>query len=119
MASSIQSAGEILTFDSEIREWHAFNNMMPPKPDVFYVIGEVLVGNPGVDVELCGAMDLNEEICTLELLLTQRAGNWPQEVIWKQVRHDRIYREGQVYYNKVVVMNDDKELFDLTPQPIC
>ena len=36
--------------DIKTRDWYPWNNLMPPPPDDFHVVGEVYVPNPGVDV---------------------------------------------------------------------
>lgn len=35
------------------RDWYAWINLMPPKPDDFHVVGEVFVSNQGVQAQLC------------------------------------------------------------------
>ena len=74
------------------RDWYAWNNKMPPKPDDFHIVGEVDVPNPGVDAELVPRVPqgTNPDILMLNLVLTQRPGIWPRVITPKQVRYDRV-----------------------------
>jgi hypothetical protein len=81
---------------------------MPPKPDDFHVIGEILVDNPGVQGELCPKEpeEIDPNILLLDLHLVQRPGVWPQVRTWVQCRYDRIlsprspkYTDVEVFYN--------------------
>lgn len=86
------------------KDWYAWINLMPPPPDDFHVVGEVLVPNPGVDPLLVpkNPQGINPEILLMDLLLIQRPGIWPQHLVWKQARYDKIgrgfkYREVDVF----------------------
>ena len=77
---------------AETRDWYAWNNKMPPKPDDFHVVGEVQVANPGIEVSLIPRVPqgINPRILLMELHLRQLPGIWPQVVTWKQVRYDKV-----------------------------
>lgn len=84
------------------KDWFAWNDLMPPKPDAFHVVGEVQVGNPGVEVLLVPRtpQGINPQILLMDLLLIQRPGIWPQLVVWKSVRYDKVnstYRQVQIF----------------------
>ena len=93
------------------RNWHAWNNQMPPKPDDFHIVGEVDVPNPGVDVELMARVPqgINPGIILVDMIFVQRPGNWPQIITTKQFRFDRVlvnsnYHEAHVFMaTKLVV----------------
>lgn len=74
------------------REWYAWNNLMPPKPDDFHVVGEVQVPNPGVDVLLVPKepQGINPRILLLDLIAVQKPGIWPQVLTWKSIRYDKV-----------------------------
>lgn len=93
------------------RNWYAWNNQMPPKPDDFHIVGEVDVPNPGVDVELTARVPqgINPDIFIADLIFVQRPGIWPQVVATKQVRFDRVlvnsnYKEVQVFVAKKLIV---------------
>ena len=86
------------------RDWYAWNNLMPPRPDNFHIVGEVQVANPGVDVLLVPRIPqgINPRILLLELVLTQQPGLWPQMITWKQVRYDKVnitYDQVEIFFN--------------------
>ena len=58
----------------ETRNWYAWINTMPPKPDDFHIIGEVFVGNPGVEALLTPKQPqgINPRIFLLDLHLIQK-----------------------------------------------
>jgi hypothetical protein len=92
------------------RDWFAWNNTMPPKPDVFHVVGEVQVSNPGVDVLLAprNPQGINPKILLLDIHLHQRSGIWPQVVVWKQARYEKVnanYESVQIFYCNDVIAN--------------
>lgn len=94
----------------ETRDWYAWNNLMPPKPDDFHVVGEALVPNPGVDAGLVPRRPQSKSSKTilLDLVLIQRPGIWPQVLTWKQARYDKIlvnagYKNVEVYCGDEVI----------------
>ena len=92
------------------RDWYAWNDTMPPKPDVFHVVGEVQVPNPGVDVMLVprNPQGINPKILLLDIHLSQRPGIWPQVVVWKQARYDKtnaVYESVQIFFGDDTIVN--------------
>jgi hypothetical protein len=90
------------------RNWYAWINLMPPKPDDFHVIGDALVGNPGVQAELCmrEPQGSNPSILLLDLHLVQRPGMWPEVMTWMQCRYDRTLSPIDPRYTDVEVFYD-------------
>lgn len=90
------------------RDWYAWINFMPPKPDEFHAVGEVLVGNPGVQAELCARESGGSSATTLllDLHLVQRPGMWPQVVTWVQCRYQKVLTPGKPKYDSVEVFYD-------------
>lgn len=74
------------------RDWYAWNNLMPPKPDDFHIVGEVQVGNPGIVAKLYPRepQGINPDILLMNLILVQQPGIWPQFLTWVPVRYDKI-----------------------------
>lgn len=74
------------------RNWYAWNNLMPPKPDDFHVIGQVEVANYGIIGELVyrSPQGINASILLLNLVLIQRSGIWPPTNKWIDLRYDQI-----------------------------
>ena len=89
------------------RNWYAWLNLMPPKPDDLHVVGDVEVANPGVQAELHERVPqgINPAILQLDLHLVQRPGIWPQVVSWAQCRYDRIVCPGMSAYTHVEIFH--------------
>ena len=103
--------------NADSRDWHAWINLMPPGPNQLHVIGEVQVPNPGVDPILVTKhpQGINPSILLLDLHLIQRPGIWPDVVVWKQARYDKIvhgaqYRQVQVFCGSKVIADIPVEI---------
>jgi hypothetical protein len=97
------------------RDWYAWNDMMPPKPDTFHVVGEVQVPNPGVDVLLVPRtpQGINPKILLLNLILVQRSGLWPHLVVWKRAHYEKVnadYESVQIFSGDEVIANVPVEI---------
>jgi len=92
------------------RNWYAWNNLMPPKPDDFHVIGEVYVANPGIKAELVyrEPQGINPAILQLDLHLIQQPGIWPQAFTWTQARFDKVYCPKESHYTQVEIFHDNQ-----------
>lgn len=109
--------GVVPTGNIVTRDWYAWNDRMPPKPDQFHVVGEVQVPNPGVDVLLSPRVPqgINSKILLMDLLLHQRPGIWPQVVAWKPVRYDKInadYESVEIYYDGTNIVQIPVEIVE-------
>ncbi|MFZ5637890.1 MAG: hypothetical protein ACOY82_15015 [Pseudomonadota bacterium] len=95
-----------------LRNGYAWLNLMPPKPDDFHVVGEVEVGNPGVQAELHERVPqgINPAILQLDLHLVQRPGVWPQVTTWVQCRYDRIVCPGAATHTQVEIFHDGQPI---------
>lgn len=91
MVNAKSDGGLLPCSDAKTRQWKAWNNLQPPLPNTFHLIGEVQVPNPGVEVLLVPSepQGVNPEILLMDLLLIQRPGSWPQAEIWAQGRYDK------------------------------
>ena len=109
MAETKHAEGRCLDC-SKTRNWYAWIDLMPPKPDWLHVIGEVLVPNPGVDPILTvkEPQGINPRILMLDLWLVQRPGIWPQVLTWKQARYDQVVEGKQ--YDQVQIFCDNEEV---------
>ncbi len=94
------------------RHWYAWLDLMPPKPDALHVVGDVEVGNPGVQAELHERVPqgFNPAILQLDLHLVQRPGPWPQGVTWTQCRYDRILRPGMSTCTQVEIFHEGGQI---------
>lgn len=94
------------------RNWYAWLNLMPPRPDDFHVVGEVEVGNPGVLAELHERVPQGPVPTTLQLdlHLMQRPGPWPQTVTWTQCRYDRVVLPGMGAWKLVEIFHDGEAI---------
>lgn len=90
--STAESSSPLSCKGAKTKDWYAWNNKMPPKPDDFHIVGEVEVPNPGVIVSLVPRVPqgINPKILLMDLHLRQLPGVWPQVTTWKQVRYDKI-----------------------------
>lgn len=91
---------------TETKDWYAWNNLMPPPPHSFHVVGQVEVCNPGVKGYLLPLIPqgINPAILRLELVLVQEADFWPQVTTWVEVRYDRVIATPQ--YQSVMIMSN-------------
>ncbi|RDY61525.1 hypothetical protein [Flagellimonas nanhaiensis] len=98
---------------AESKDWYAWVNKMPPPPDDFHVVGEVLVPNPGVEPILIPKQPqgINPQILLLDLFLHQKPGIWPRVMVWKPVRYDKMHN---VPYTQVTVFCGDEVIADMT-----
>ena len=92
------------------KDWYAWNDLMPPPPDYFHLVGEIYVPNPGVEPLLTPKepQGINPEILLMDLFLCQKPGIWIQVFVWKPVRYDKvirdtIYKQVQVFCEDVVI----------------
>jgi hypothetical protein len=91
------------------RNWYAWNDLMPPRPNHLHVVGEVQVANPGVLALLSSKepQGINPNILILDLHLVQQPGIWPQHTTWAQATYTKI--EFQPYY-QVSILFGGKEI---------
>ncbi len=101
-------ANEVECHGNKTHGWYAWNNLMPPKPDDFHVIGCVEVGNPGVEVYLCERTPQgpNEEHIQLDILLYQKPGPWPGVVTTREVTFSKLnatYKVAEIFCGRELV----------------
>lgn len=115
---SIEQSGMSVIRKANTRDWYAWNNLMPPKPDDFHVTGWVEVGNPGIEPHLIyrTPQGINPDIIILDLVFEQKPGFWPQVVVWKQVRYDETpsYRN----YTLADIHNNGKSIAEVKVENI-
>ncbi len=89
--------------------WHAWNDLMPPAPFEFHIVGDVQVPNPGVEPLLAyrSPQGINPAYLLLDLHLMQRPGVWPQVVVTKQVRYGRVLTGGAKYVEADIFCGDE------------
>ena len=111
MAEQSDGLGVLSCRGIQTSNWYAWNNLMPPPPNDFHVIGDVEVPNPGVQVLLTERVP--QGISPIEILLDihlhQLPGIWPQIVVSKQARFDKV----NVTYRHVKVFCEDRVIADL------
>ncbi|HEX7803882.1 MAG TPA: hypothetical protein VF471_14120 [Pseudoxanthomonas sp.] len=89
------------------KEWYAWINTMPPKPDDLHVIGQVTVSNPGIEALLTARESSGKpSIIELDLHLVQRPGMWPTVVTVTQVRYDQILSPISPQYTQACIFLD-------------
>ena len=93
----------------QTRDWHAWNDFMPPAPDYLHVTGEVQVPNPGVDPILVvkEPQGINPSILLLDLYLRQSPGIWPQIVCWKPVSFQKLITDK---YTEVTIFSEGTQI---------
>lgn len=98
---------------TDTRNWHAWINVMSPRPlHSFHVIGEVFVGNPGVDVFLTPKepQGINPEIFLMDLHKFQRPGVWPQHTTWVAARYEKILGPNDPKYTDVEIFENGSSI---------
>lgn len=97
------------------KNWYAWLNLMPPKPDDLHVEGLVEVPNPGVIPKLVGrvSQNTNPDVLLLNLFLAQQAGVWPPVISWSVARYDRVVGSTDRPPRRVLVYEDDVIVADL------
>jgi hypothetical protein len=92
------------------QNWYAWIDKMPPPPDALHVRGEVVVGNPGIDVFLYKKQPqgFNPTILLLDLLLIQRPGIWPTVETVKPAAYDEVGRN--LPYVTVEIFNQGQSI---------
>jgi hypothetical protein len=101
-------ASPVAATTASTSNWIAWNDVSPPGPASFHIIGEIQVGNPGIDVLLTEMQPqgINPEIILLDLHLIQRPGLWPQHVVTKLAQYEKPgsrYLEASVLYGSTTV----------------
>ena len=96
----------------ETRNWYAWLNEMPPKPDDFHVTGEVKVANPGMQALLTmrEPQGINPQVLLLDLHLIQQPGMWPQVLTWVQARYDSVICPNGVKYQHVEIFYENQSI---------
>jgi hypothetical protein len=97
---------------TQCKDWQAWLDKMPPKPDELHVTGDVMVGNPGVQPTLAmrNPQGLNPAILILDLYLVQQPGMWPQVMTCASVRFDRVLPPGATDYTSVEIYSDGEQI---------
>lgn len=106
----------ILESKEKATGWFAWLNVMPLGPPTLHVIGDVQVPNPGVDVYLTERFPqgVNHRILLLDLYLIQSPGIWPQHVVLKQARFDKV----KVIYDTVQVFSETTMVAEVPVQMV-
>jgi hypothetical protein len=94
------------------KDWYAWLNTMPPRPDDFHVTGDVMVSNPGIIALLTmkSPQGINPDILLLDLHLVQQPGMWIQVMTCAQARFDRVMPPGSKLYTAVEIFSDGKRI---------
>jgi hypothetical protein len=112
VSSAPSSAPWPIANSSEIqtRKWSGAVDKMPIGAPRFHLLGEIYVGNEGIEVTLSPAAPagISPPILILELSLVQHPGYFPQRLKWVEVRYDEIpaaaeWTEVRIRYNGQIV----------------
>lgn len=97
---------------TETKDWYAWIDLMPPKPDNLHVIGDVFVGNPGIEANLYvkEPQGVNPNILQLDLYLVQKTGYWIQVMTWIQARFDKVITPDSIKYNQIEIFLDNESI---------
>jgi hypothetical protein len=116
--TTIDRSGVVDCTGAKTQGWYAWNDLMPPKPDWFHLVGEVQVGNPGVQAVLTPRIPqgANGAILLLDLSLHQQSGIWPQQVTWVPARYDKVLTGAA--YTQVQVFCNDKVIHDMKVETV-
>jgi hypothetical protein len=106
---TIKAAASLLTVQANnTANWYAWNNLLPPGPPTFFIIGNVDVPNPEVDVHLAvrNSPGSNSTKLLVDLVLVQRPGVWPRTVVRKHVHLEKAkaaYKEVDIYCGSALI----------------
>ena len=102
----------------ETREWEAVQNLMPPKPDQFYVTGRVCVPNSGIRARLVPTVPQGKHsnILMLDLILTQDPISGCSEPGCIPVRYDQVIQGPQ--YTQVEILCEGKVIETINVQDV-
>src|SRR5262245_25200488 len=95
----------------ETRDWYAWNDLMyGGGPPSFHLRGEVLVGNPGVEVLVFPRVPqgFNPNVLLVDLYLRQLPGYWTQNLVWAPAQYDKpnaTYMQVEIFYENVQIVN--------------
>ncbi|MET3712021.1 hypothetical protein ABIC65_002733 [Sphingomonas trueperi] len=97
--AGLVESGDVSVAEQRFRNFVAVQDVPPQKTLFIEVLGEVLVGNPGIDVELSYAIPqgINPQILVLRANLIQKAGLWPQLMTWKPARYFSLLQKYDQY----------------------
>lgn len=97
---------------TQCKDWQAWLDKMPPKPDELHVIGDVMVSNPGVLPALTMRVPqgINPAILMLDLHLVQQPGMWPQVMACIPARFDRVMPPGASDYTSVEIYSEGERI---------
>ncbi len=103
----------------DTRDWYAWNDRMPPKPDYFHVVGEVQVPNPGVFAMLCPKVPqgTNPKILLMDLILVQQPGIWPQVITWVIAKYEKFIVN--TYYDRVEIFCEGIQIADIPVEDVA
>jgi len=103
---------------TKTKDWYAWLNLMPPAPNDFHVIGDVLVPNPGVRAMLIPKEPqvVDRRILLMDLYLIQQPGYWIQVVNWIQAKYDRVVKGKP--YEKVQIFSDGRLIADIPVEEV-
>nr|WP_315379375.1 hypothetical protein [uncultured Sphingomonas sp.] len=87
--AGLVESGDVKIAEQRFRNFVAVQDVPPQKTLFIEVLGEILVSNTGIDVELTYAIPqgINPQTLLLRVNLVQKAGLWPQIMTWKPARY--------------------------------
>ena len=92
----------------ETKNWRAWIDLKPPRPNRFHIASDVLAGNPGVQALLVvqEPEGITPAILQLELRLIQQSGEWPPIPTWVKAEYYQMLAPGGVKRTQVdIVVN--------------
>ena len=115
---SVEKGTVVSCKDRDTRDWYAWNDRMPPKPDVFHFVGEVQVPNPGVFAMLCPKVPqgFNPKILLMDLILVQQPGIWPQVITWVVAKYDKVIVNTE--YDAVEIFCEDTQIANIPVEDV-
>lgn len=118
VSKSIEKQTVVSDRDIPTRDWYAWNNLMPPKPDDFHIVGEVQVGNPSITAMLCPQepQGNNADVLSMNLILIESAGGSIQVLTWVPARYDKILLNST--YKRVEIFYESQKIADIPVEDI-
>ena len=101
-------------------EWYGWVNVMPAGPHSVHVVGTIAVANPGVDVVLLQRIPsgINPTILQLTLSFVQLPGIWPDVVVLKQARFDKVLAPNAIRPESAEIFEENISIAKIDSLPV-
>ena len=96
----------------ETKDWRAWIDLMPPKPDDLHVTGRVYAPTPMHTARLIKRepQGINPTILQLQIFLEQQGGSSPDVMTWIEARYDETLTDSSIKITTVEIFADESSI---------